>query len=359
MKKILLGFILGIITSVSIGATAIILYRANDISFAPIDSNWNVFNIEDAINDLYVKKQEKESLLNHVWEFDFIKGEERFVIPQTGTYKLEVWGAQGGYSYTTNYKHNGGYGAYATGEIVLEEGKILYINVGGKGDSYKNTTLIEEGNGYNGGGRAVFQPEIYMAGGGGGATHIALYSGLLSNLSEHKEDDSILIVAGGGGGSTSNTTTVASHHSDGGHAGGIKGSVGKPVASESLSADAGGGQTAGGSTTVSGGTYPESYAGFGKGCNPKSSYSTHLKIAGGSGWYGGGCVTHSGGGGGGGSSWIANTNLNNGIMYCYDCIESSGTTTKTISSTCVNNTPTEKCAKSENGYAKITLISVY
>ena len=175
MTKYLCGVLTGTLLTLIIGVFAVQLYNAKEIEFLPSNSNWNVFNIEDAINDLYVKKQEKESLLNHVWEFDFIKGEERFVIPQTGTYKLEVWGAQGGYSYTTNYKHNGGYGAYATGEIVLEEGEILYINVGGKGDSYKNTTLIEEGNGYNGGGRAVFQPEIYMAGGGGGATHIALY----------------------------------------------------------------------------------------------------------------------------------------------------------------------------------------
>ncbi len=44
-------------------------------------------------------------------------------------------------------------------------------------------------------------------------------------------------------------------------------------------------------------------------------------------------------------------------MYCYNCQESSEISTKTISTTCVNATPTAACAKSGNGYARITLIS--
>jgi len=44
-------------------------------------------------------------------------------------------------------------------------------------------------------------------------------------------------------------------------------------------------------------------------------------------------------------------------MYCYNCQESSEISTKTISTTCVNSTPKENCAKSGNGYARITLIS--
>ena len=43
-------------------------------------------------------------------------------------------------------------------------------------------------------------------------------------------------------------------------------------------------------------------------------------------------------------------------MYCYNCTESTEESTKTISSTCVNEIPTENCAKSGNGYARITLI---
>ena len=43
-------------------------------------------------------------------------------------------------------------------------------------------------------------------------------------------------------------------------------------------------------------------------------------------------------------------------MYCYNCTESTEESTKTISTTCTSATPTENCAKSGNGYARITLI---
>ena len=52
-----------------------------------------------------------------------------------------------------------------------------------------------------------------------------------------------------------------------------------------------------------------------------------------------------------------NTLLTKKVMYCYNCQESSEESTKTISTTCTNATPTSACAKSGNGYARITLIS--
>ena len=42
-------------------------------------------------------------------------------------------------------------------------------------------------------------------------------------------------------------------------------------------------------------------------------------------------------------------------MYCYNCTTSNDTNTKTISTTCNEENPTENCAKKGNGYAKITL----
>ena len=60
---------------------------------------------------------------------------------------------------------------------------------------------------------------------------------------------------------------------------------------------------------------------------------------------------------GGGSGYIENSPLSNKAMYCYNCQESSEDSTKTISTTCTSATPTENCAKSGNGYARITLIS--
>ena len=57
----------------------------------------------------------------------------------SGRYKLECWGAQGG-SYTDIY--HGGYGGYSVGEIVLNTERTLYINVGGAG-KFSTNALVE------------------------------------------------------------------------------------------------------------------------------------------------------------------------------------------------------------------------
>ena len=263
------------------------------------------------------------------WAFDYIGAEQNFSIPCDGEYKLETWGAQGGiYS---NYTP--GYGGYSNGVINLKQSEAIYITVGGKGVS---TT-----GGYNGGGSSS-----YSAGGGGGATHIATTSGLLKGLEKSK--DSILIVSGGGGG----TGSFGSF--SGGSAGGY---IGKN----------GGGTSPGqGGTQTSGGT-PSNYTGstatsggkglFGSGGNggSESAYS-NASGAGGAGFYGGSGGGARDGGGGGGSSYIGNSLLTEKAMYCYNCTESSEESTKTISTTCTSETPTENCSKQGNGYAKITLV---
>lgn len=75
---------------------------------------------------------------------------------------------------------------------------------------------------------------------------------------------------------------------------------------------------------------------------------------GGNGFYGCGASNFSYGGGGG-SGYIG-ISLSNKAMYCYNCKESSEENTKTISTICEEETPTEKCAKKGNGYARITYI---
>lgn len=60
--------------------------------------------------------------------------------------------------------------------------------------------------------------------------------------------------------------------------------------------------------------------------------------------------------GGGGSGYIGNSLLTEKSMYCYNCTESSEESTKTISTTCVSELPTENCSKKGNGYVRITLI---
>ena len=92
------------------------------------------------------------------------------------------------------------------------------------------------------------------------------------------------------------------------------------------------------------------YGGYDEGESSSNSGS------GGGGYYGGGASW--GGSGAGGSGYIGNSLLTNKAMYCYKCSESSEENTKTIATSCNSVTPVSYCAKRENGYAKITLISI-
>ena len=255
-------------------------------------------------------------------ELAYTGAEEKIAIPKTGFYKLETWGAQGG-----SGGSDGGYGSYSTGLIHFNKDDTYYINVGG------TTTSIA--GGYNGGGNSL------GSGGGGGATHIASASGLLESLENN--NDAILIVAGGGGGTGKSGA--------GGNAGGINGKKG----SDGSCTGRGGN---GGTQTAGGGVYNSGYAKKGSFGHGGDCISSTTAGGGGSGYYGGGGGTGGDcyGGGGGGSSYIGNSLLTDKAMYCYNCTTSNDTNTKTISTTCNEETPTENCAKKGNGYAKITLI---
>lgn len=130
-----------------------------------------------------------------------------------GTYKLEVWGAQGGdgriWNQDVEVPSAGGKGGYTTGILTLESAATLYVCIGGKGEKAVYSQKIDGKNykplgGYNGGGTGgteETEPVPENAAGGGGATHIAStlqLSGVLADYVQHKSD--VLIVAGGGGG---------------------------------------------------------------------------------------------------------------------------------------------------------------
>ena len=286
----------------------------------------------DVINDSteydtesYLECMKEDENVGKVWNYDYTGGEQTFTVPTTGTYKLETWGAQGTSNPGTSNKTIGGYGGYSEGKINLNANSNLYIVVGNRADV--------RGTSYNGGGNGDFP--------GGGATHIATTSGLLSTLENSKSN--ILIVSGGGGGDDAAlgwetaTSPIVS-----GSGGGYIGNDGpyKP--------GYGGTQTSGGSGYQNGM--------FGKGGN--SGTGKDSGSGGGGGFFGGGSgSTGAWDCGGGGSGYIGNSLLTEKSMYCYNCQESSEESTKTISTTCVNATPTAACAKSGNGYVRITLIS--
>lgn len=112
-------------------------------------------------------------------EYSYSSSAQTYTVSKSGTYKLEVWGAQGGsyYSYYT-----GGKGGYISGIISLNEGDVLTINTGGQ-------------NGYNGGASGCEN--------GGGATTIKL--------------NGTTLITGAGGGAASDEDSGGSGGSGGGY----------------------------------------------------------------------------------------------------------------------------------------------
>ena len=243
------------------------------------------------------------------YEFEYSGDYQTFVVPRSGIYKLETWGAQGG----DRGANNGGKGGYTTGEVYLKRGDILYIYVGGSGKTH---------GGYNGGGA---QPTLKTY--GGGATDIRFVNGAWDNEASLK---SRLIVAGGGG-------TVGANDKVGG-AGGLTGG------SSSGCGTGGVGATLSGAGSLR--------AGFGFGGSGTSGSGGHAG-AGGGGWYGGGGSTPDGSadddrGGGGGSSFTWNTQTKQYVPTGYSVSPDYYMTNVNYSTG----------SRAGDGYAKITALEL-
>ena len=287
-------------------------------------NGWEVISGNATINDLkliatsgnVVIKSKYDLKVDKTYTFGYTGNEQTFIPEKSGTYLLEVWGAAGGGG-------NSSTGGYSKGYIQLNKDEKIYVVVGGNGGNI--TEGISISGGYNGGGSGSGTSHkdgtIIKGSGGGGATHIARTSGLLATVKSNPSN--LLIAAGGGGGAV----YIWDGYLYGGSGGGFKG-----VSPTHSNAGTGGTQTSDGS-------------------NGSSDWGQNG--GGGGGFYNGGT---GGYGGAGGSGYIGNALLTNKAMYCYNCTESSDESTKTISTTCHNASPTENCAKEENGYARITLI---
>ena len=125
-------------------------------------------------------------------DFAYTGNVQSWTVPEgcDGTYKLEVWGAQGNDSTSTDITqvlYAGGNGGYSYGNVYLTGGTTLYIGVGSS-------------SGYNGGGSGTCLVAQWgdstCGGSGGGATHI----GKTNNLLKDTTKANLYIVAGGGGG---------------------------------------------------------------------------------------------------------------------------------------------------------------
>ena len=250
-----------------------------------------------------------------------------------GRYKLECWGAQGGYRSSSSY---GGLGGYSVGEISLEKQTTLYVYVGGSGNTGKTN------GGINGGGKRSTHN------GGGGATDIRVGTDSLYAR---------VIVAGGGG---SDGATNRNGMYGGGETGGSS--------TQSYGSGGYGGTQTGNTwstTTQPTGTSSSTdcYAGFGFGGNGVY-YASGYGGAGGGGWYGGSGAYPDGSGdddrgGGGGSGFVwTGQNAPSGYLlgsayYLTNASTKAGNTSFTAPGGAAET------GHSGDGYARITCLELY
>uniref|UniRef100_UPI00203E205D glycine-rich protein n=1 Tax=Odoribacter lunatus TaxID=2941335 RepID=UPI00203E205D len=223
-------------------------------------------------------------------------GKEQCIVLPPGNYKMEAWGAIGGYAlcYYGGTKQ-GGYGGYVSGEITLAKSQMFYLYVGAAGTSAGGAT-------FNGGGRgrgASPWKDDSSGGSGGGATDIRLTGGAWNTFMSLKSR--IMVAAGGGG------ADGYFYGNAGGAGGGLTGYNGTL---HRMSGTSNPYYVATGGTQTKGGTLGYAYSNYssgvwGRGGDPTGTY---YGGGGGGGYYGGGAGTSGSyvvGSGAGGSSFIS------------------------------------------------------
>lgn len=253
-----------------------------------------------------------------ILNFDYTGTVQTVTLPK-GTYKLECWGAQGGYSSSNSGIEvgMGGKGGYSAGTITLNQKTLIYIYTGGVGSISGNG---KADGGFPNGGSSWASSTSEGAGGGGGSSDIRIGTDSLYAR--------VIVAGGGGGGGEDNET--------GGY---------------------GGGETGGtsGSGTPGSQTAPSGYFGIG-------GHTSYDGGAGGGGWYGGQGTYPDGsgdddGGGGGGSGYVYTSSsasnypqgcLLNSSYYLSDASNLSG------NESFKSPSGTTETGHSDNGYCRIT-----
>lgn len=312
------------------------IYHGNTLvrDFVPHKDDNEKFCLKDAIeNKFYYSNNALQGPvdLSHIktgdiLNFDYTGAVQAIALPK-GIYKLECWGAQGGYSSSNSGIEvgMGGKGGYSVGTITLNQKTPIYIYAGGVGSISGNG---KADGGFPNGGSSWASDTSEGAGGGGGSSDIRIGTDSL-----HAR---VIVAGGGGGGGEDNET--------GGY---------------------GGGETGGtsGSGTPGSQTAPSGYFGIG-------GHTSYDGGGGGGGWYGacpaGGQTTPatsnngddtSGSPGGSGYVYTSSTAKN----YPNGCLLNSThylTNAKTIAGNTSFTSPSgiSETGHSGNGYCRITVI---
>lgn len=149
-----------------------------------------------------------------------------WIVPHTGTYDIEVWGAQGGDSnvYAGGGGGKGGRGARMKGTFELNEGDVIKILVGQKATSDDGRVRAAGG----GGGTFVVrenagqtpEPLIVAGGGGGGYTPDGLDALVTNNGTTYGGSNAASGAGFSGDGTGDAWTTAATSYLNGGLGGG-------------------------------------------------------------------------------------------------------------------------------------------
>lgn len=312
------------------------IYHGNTLvrDFVPHKDDNEKFCLKDAIeNKFYYSNNALQGPvdLSHIktgdiLNFDYTGAVQAIALPK-GIYKLECWGAQGGYSSSNSGIEvgMGGKGGYSVGTITLNQKTPIYIYAGGVGSISGNG---KADGGFPNGGSSWASNTSEGAGGGGGSSDIRIGTDSL-----HAR---VIVAGGGGGGGEDNET--------GGYGGGETGGIS-------------------GSGTPGSQTAPSGYFGIG-------GHTSYDGGGGGGGWYGacpaGGQTTPatsnsgddtSGSPGGSGYVYTSSTAKN----YPNGCLVNSThylTNAKTIAGNTSFPSPsgTSETGHSGNGYCRITVI---
>lgn len=261
-----------------------------------------------------------------ILNFDYTGAVQSVTLPK-GTYKLECWGAQGGYSsFNSGIDVGmGGKGGYSVGTITLDKKTPIYIYAGGVGSISGNG---KADGGFPNGGSSWASGTSEGAGGGGGSSDIRIGTDSLYAR--------VIVAGGGGGGGEDNET--------GGYGGGKTGGTS-------------------GSGTPGSQTAPSGYFGIG-------GHTSYDGGGGGGGWYGaypaGGQTTPATGSSGsdtsgspGGSGYVYTSAT--ASNYPSGCLLNSSyylSAAKTIAGNASFTSPTgsSETGHSGNGYCRITVI---
>ena len=238
------------------------------------------------------------NVIKETYTYSYTGNYQTYIVPVTGNYMIELWGASGG---TPSVYPRKGAGAYTKGTVSLNSGETIYIYIGQRGDTSRTWK-------FNGGGYGGLVVGSYS---GGGATDIRLTSGAWDDITSLK---SRIMVAAGGGGAGGSDNVDYSNAGQGGYGGTLTGLNGTYYSGHGDMSQygRGGSQTAGGitGTNVFNGTGTPYAGSFGKGGQNDSTSSKAGAGGGGGGYYGGGAggatgSNGSGNGAGGGSSFIS------------------------------------------------------